>query len=82
MFAWLSDRLAARANFHREHHKCNRCGLYFRRELAACDICSGLSDEQLQRAVKQRKAFRLGLGKGMMLGAVLILLIMLLLSSG
>lgn len=81
MSLWLFERVRERARFLREHRRCRRCGLYYKKLLPACNFCSELSDTELQQAIGRRRAFRMTLGKGMMLAAVLILLVMVVLAS-
>lgn len=39
--------------------------------METCPACSGLNDEALANALKQRKRFRVSLGKAMMIGAII-----------
>lgn len=73
---WLLDRVRQKAEFLKQHRKCKRCGLFYSKENDLCNNCSDLSDEQLELAVRKRKAFRMTLGKGMMLVALLIFLLL------
>ncbi len=40
-----------------------RCKSYYRKELEVCPACSGLNDEVLASALKERREFRVSLGK-------------------
>lgn len=60
---------------------CVRCKTYYRKELEACPACSGLTDETLTEALKERKGFRVSLGKMMMIGAVLFFIIVMVLGK-
>lgn len=76
MLLWLLKRSEDNARFHQNHLRCNRCGLYYKKQFADCSHCSGLSDADLGKAIKQRKKFRLSLGRGMMIGAMVFVVVM------
>ena len=81
MSLWLFERLRQKRQWLKRHRKCERCGGYYRKELQACSLCSDLTDARLQEIIGKRRAFRMTLGKGMMIGAALILFLMVALAS-
>jgi len=60
---------------------CVRCKTYYRKELEACPACSGLKNETLTEALKERKGFRVSLGIMMMIGAVLFFVVVMVLGK-
>lgn len=57
---------------------CERCGLKFAESNNKCPHCSHISDRELSKLLAHRAGFRLGLGKVMWLGAVLLFVVMIL----
>ena len=68
--------LEAKIKHRRTLRTCDRCGFYYPKLETICHHCSEMSDEQVLRSLARKKYFRVGLGKGMFLGALVILLIM------
>ena len=73
---WLLNRVGEQARRLRGLVCCVRCKTYFRKALAECPVCSGLSDAQLATLLAQRKAFRMSLGTRMLWGAALFAIAM------
>lgn len=70
----LEDKIRHRSSLHR----CKRCRMLFSKTLETCPYCTQLDDESLAHQLGQRSSFRLSLGRAMLIGAFIILVIMLL----
>ncbi len=70
----LEEKIKHRATL----RKCERCGLFFKKQLDRCPHCSQLDDEALLRQIARRSNYRVNLGRGMLIGAIALVLIMLL----
>ncbi len=57
---------------------CERCGLKYDYTASECPHCSHISDSELKHLLTKRAGVRLGLGKVMWVGALLLVIIMLL----
>jgi len=75
---WLADKVSKLHGKRKRQKKCERCGLFYLKTADKCPHCSELKDDQVKRALAKRAAFRLGLGKGMFILAVIIVILMLL----
>lgn len=75
---WLGDRASKLQERRKKQNKCGRCGFFYFKTEEICPHCSELTDHQVKRALSKRAGFRIGLGKGMFLAAVLIIVLMLL----
>ena len=60
---------------------CERCGLLYSNKLSECSKCSGIDDSKLAILLKKRAKFRIGLGNGMLVGALIVLILMFFISS-
>lgn len=78
---WMSNRLERKSRERANLTTCERCKLFYNKNLDTCPHCSGLSDHHVARLVKQRARFRLGLGKAMLLAAIMIIVFLLLVTS-
>ena len=78
---WILDKAKQLREFRKRHQKCRRCGSYYPRELDSCSHCVHLSDAQLNSLLAKKRGFRMTLGKTMLLGAALILLLMIILAG-
>jgi len=78
---WILKDVSEKLEFLRKNAKCKRCGLYYRRELVNCDNCSNLSDTELNVALGKRGLFRTTLGKKMLYGAIIIVVVMVALAT-
>ncbi len=76
MLLWLLKQTRDNIRFHKTHVRCERCGLYYKKKFTDCSHCSGISDEDLAKAINQRKKFRLSLGRGMIIGAMVFVVVM------
>ncbi|RDH80705.1 MAG: hypothetical protein DIZ80_16900 [endosymbiont of Galathealinum brachiosum] len=54
----------------------SRCGFYYSKTETSCPHCADMDDETVLRQLARKKHFRLSLGKGMFIAAILILLLM------
>ncbi len=79
---WAFYRLESKSRERANLTSCERCKLLYNKNLDACPHCSGLGDHHVARLVKQRARFRLGLGKAMLFGAIMIIVFLLLATSG
>lgn len=70
----LDEKIRHRATL----RKCERCGLFFKKQLDGCPHCSQLDDEALLRQIARRSYYRVSLGRGMLMGAIVLVVIMLL----
>jgi len=75
---WLSDKVSKLQEKRKKQNKCERCGLFYFKTEEKCPHCSELKDHQIKQALTKRANFRLGLGKGMFIVAVVIIVLMLL----
>lgn len=73
---WQLHNIEAKLKHRRTLQTCARCGFYYPKIESTCHHCSEMTDEEVLRKLAQKKHFRVGLGKGMFIGALLILLIM------
>lgn len=78
---WIYKRVRDQTRKLRGLICCVRCKTYYRKELEACPACSGLTDQVLAEALKERKGFRVSLGKTMMIGAVLFFFVIMFLGK-
>lgn len=76
MISWLGHRLNRRREHRKTLKRCDRCQSLYDLHLEECPYCSGLSNLALQRQLEKRASFRLGLGKVMLLAALIIVIIM------
>ena len=76
MFGWITHRVSNLSAHLENQKKCIRCGLLYRKVLDKCDHCGHLTDFELKTLIQQREAFRLNLGKSMILGAFVVVLLM------
>ena len=60
---------------------CQRCGLKFAQSDDKCPHCSHISDSELKRLLAKRAGVRLGLGKLMWMGALLLVIFILLVNA-
>ena len=61
--------------FLQKHARCPRCNSYYPKTLAQCSVCSHLPDAELAAIVRQRRAFRISLGKSMLIGAIFLIIL-------
>ena len=74
---WNFNRLSEKLKNRQDQIICRRCGLFHKKTLIACPNCGGLTDDEVKELVTRRAAFRLGLGRWMMIGAAIIFILML-----
>ena len=60
--------------------KCERCRMLYKKNLTECPSCAGVSDIKLRSILRKRSDERIGIGKIMLYGMVVIVVIMLLFS--
>jgi len=75
MWHLLKD-LQEKIKLRKQQEICGRCGLLYKKILETCPHCSHVKDYELQRLLKKRANERINLGKGMILGALAIMLLM------
>ena len=78
---WLYERIKEQTKNLRGLICCIRCKTYYRKELEKCPACSGLTDQVLAETLKERKGFRVSLGKMMIIGAVLFFIVVIFLGK-
>lgn len=76
MLLWLLRQTEDSIRFHKTHRRCKRCGLYHKKKLTDCSHCSDISDTDLIKAIEKRKKFRISLGTGMIIGAMVFVVVM------
>ncbi|MES9834731.1 MAG: hypothetical protein ABW139_21065 [Candidatus Thiodiazotropha sp. DIVDIV] len=54
---------------------CERCGLLYDIYEDECPRCTGISDQKLEIVLKQRKGYRVGLGKLMYLAIAVLMIV-------
>lgn len=69
---YLEEKIKHRATL----RTCPSCGFYYPRSQKICHHCNGMANEEVLRNLARKKYFRTNLGKGMFLGAFVILLLM------
>jgi len=72
----LKDKLRERKN----QSLCKRCGLVYNKTLDNCPHCYHINDHTLKLQLKKRANERINLGKGMVLGAILLIFIMIIIT--
>ena len=75
---WLGKRASELQEKRNKQTKCERCGQFYFKTEEKCPHCSELTDLQVKHALSSRAGFRLGLGKGMFIVALVIIVLMLL----
>lgn len=60
---------------------CQRCGLKFAQSDDKCPHCSHISDHELEHLLAKRAGVRLGLGKMMWIGALLLVIFVVLVNA-
>ncbi len=76
LFLWQSKRAAELRERRKHQNKCERCGLFYFKTEEKCPHCSNLKDYQLKLLLKKRMSERLSLGRGMLIAAVAIIILM------
>lgn len=78
---WQFHRISERLEQRKHQVVCHRCGLLYQKILDACPHCAGLTDDEVKQLVTQRARFRLGLGKVMMVGAIMIVVLLIIINT-
>lgn len=74
---WYSlNELQDKIKIRRQQKFCKRCGLLYKKIMDNCPHCHHIKDYKLKLLLKKRAKERISLGKGMVLGALVIMFIM------
>ena len=72
---WIVDYLESSIEKRGNQQICERCGLVYDKDVSICPHCVGINDNELANLLDKRKEARVTLGKGMMIGAIAIILL-------
>lgn len=78
---WLFEKVKKHQKYLSEHLRCSRCGMYYKKTLATCNRCEGIPDSELRILLENRAKNRVGIGKMMLVGAVVIFVLLLVFNS-
>lgn len=81
MSGWLFHRLGEKIAQGRHLRKCRRCRIMYEKSLPACPHCSDVDDARLGLLLAERKKQRLSLGRGMLVAAAVIIILIFVLNS-
>ena len=74
---WLPyHNLGKKIQQRKNQKKCQRCQLLYYKTLTECPHCTGIDDFKLKKLLAKRARFRIGLGKGMFIAAVVIMVLL------
>jgi len=77
---WLIQKLEEDLRKRRSLTMCKICGLLYNKVLKECSHCSGIDEVKLVDLLKKRAKFRIGLGKGMIVGALVVISILMIIN--
>lgn len=78
---WHVHRLGKILEKRKNQIVCERCGLLFDKSLDECDRCANINDDELQKLLAHRAKARIGMGRKMFAGAVIVFFLMLLING-